>query len=316
MRTTGLILGGLLVALLLAGLRPAVEQVLRALLGLPAGVLDTARTGARSARRFLRAVVERLRRTLAYGPRDVDSAGWDLVAPLIYLLLFVVIALGDLVLAGLRFGALLGLDVDGFPIRGATLDLLAGLLFLAVLATYGCVLLDTGRVTPMHRPYGLAAGRARRVLLVVAATGTALSALAALLFFTWGQYAVLGQPSNDAATLFVAVFAILLVGASILAAGGAIAAVPALWVLLCAASASLLAFGAWLLDLTISVLEGTHRLLVAAVRLLATPGTLVWNWLVRLGVGRALALTALPEPVDVEPLLLHRDQLDLAAGEA
>jgi hypothetical protein len=60
-------------------------------------------------------------------------------APLVYLVLLAVILCGDVVLASLRFGALLGIPVDGLPIGGSVLDLLTGLLFLAVLATYGCV---------------------------------------------------------------------------------------------------------------------------------------------------------------------------------
>jgi hypothetical protein len=60
-------------------------------------------------------------------------------APLVYLVLLAVILCGDVVLASLRFEALLGIPVDGLPIGGSVLDLLTGLLFLAVLATYGCV---------------------------------------------------------------------------------------------------------------------------------------------------------------------------------
>jgi hypothetical protein len=313
-RYLGWILLGLVAMLLAAGLRGAVEQLVRAVLGLPVAVLDAARDGAGAARRYLVEIGRQGRRSLAYGEKTDSAGGWDLVAPLLYLVLFAVIAFGDLVLAGLRFGALLGIPIDGLPVDGTTLDLLTGLLFLAVLTTYGCVLLDVARVTPLHRPYGLVGGGTQKAVLGLASAGVALSGLAAVLFFVWGQYAVLGEPSADAATLFVAVFALLLVGASILAAGGAIGAVPALWVLLCGLLAAVLAVGGWVCTAAIAGLNGVHRLVVAAVRLLARPGAIVWNWLV--GPRGALRMSRLPEPGPVDDLLAPRQgQLDLAAGE-
>ena len=115
------------------------------------------------------------------------------------------------------------------------------------------------------------AGRARTVVTGTAVAGTALSLLAAALFFLWGQYAIFGAPSPDVATLFVAVFAVLLVGASVLAAGGALGAVMALWILLCALAATILGVLGALLHLVVVVLDGVEELATAVVRLLARP---------------------------------------------
>ena len=296
MRSVGLFLAAVVAIVLLAGLRLALEHLVRAVAGLPADLLAAGRDAARTARAGQLEIVARGRAALAYGGGDTSSA-WDVTAPLVYLLLLAVILSGDVVLASLRFGALLGIPVDGLPFTGPTLDLLTGLLFLAVLATFGCVLLDAAHITPLRRPYGLATGRTRSAVLGTAATGTALAVLAAVLFFVWGQYAIFGQPSDDVAMLFIAVFAVLLVGASILAAGGALGCVLALWTLLCTLVAALLAVAAALLDLAVVAVTRAADLLVAGIRLLARPGSVLWNWLADLPVGRRTGLRHLAEPV-------------------
>jgi hypothetical protein len=151
------------------------------------------------------------------------------------------------------------------------------------------------------------------VVTGTAVAGTALSLLAAALFFLWGQYAIFGAPSPDVATLFVAVFAVLLVGASILAAGGALGAVTALWVLLCALAATILGVVGVLLHLVVVGLEGVEVLVTAVVRMLARPGTVLWNWLVVLPALGSLRLSPLsvPEPA---PRYAAEGPAELAAG--
>ena len=105
----------------------------------------------------------------------------------------------------------------------------------------------------------------------------------------------------------------LLVGASILAAGGALGAVIALWVLLCALAATILGMVGALLDLVVVVLDGVQGIVTALIRLLARPGTVLWNWLVALPALRSLRLSPLSVP---EPALPSqpKEQLGLAAG--
>ena len=277
------------------GCRLALEHLVRAVAGLPADLLAAGRDAARTARAGQLEIVARGRAALAYGSGDTSSA-WDVTAPLVYLLLLAVILSGDVVLASLRFGALLGIPVDGLPFTGPTLDLLTGLLFLAVLATFGCVLLDAAHITPLRRPYGLATGRTRSAVLGTAATGTALAVLAAVLFFVWGQYAIFGQPSDDVAMLFIAVFAVLLVGASILAGGGALGCVLALWTLLCTLVAALLAVAAALLDVAVVAVTRAADLLVAGIRLLARPGSVLWTGSPTYPWAAARACAASPSP--------------------
>ena len=311
MRVVGLILAAVAAVLLFAGLRPELERLVQAVVGLPAALLAAVRDAARGAGAGVRGVVERSRAALAHGPETPGVApAWDVVAPLVYLVLLVVLFGGDVVLASLRFGALLGLPVDTLPVDGSVLDLLTGLLFLAVLATYGCVLLDVIHVTPLRRPYGLATGNARTSLVAVATAGVALSALAGVLFFVWGQYAIFGEPSQDIATLFIAVFALLLVGASVLAAGGALGCVLALWVLVGVLAATVLDMLAALADLLGTVLGRVSAVLVALVRLLARPGSMLWNWLAELPVGRALHLRRLLDPEPPTTAAGPRDERD------
>jgi hypothetical protein len=314
----GLALAGVAAVLLLAALRPDLDRLLRALIGLPAGVLAEARRIVHMAHDAVRGSTARARHALAYGAETSGvAAAWDVVAPLVYLVLLVVVLGGDVVLASLRFGALLGLPVDELPVDGAVLDLLTGLLFLAVLATFGCVLLDVAHVTPMRRPYGLVEGRARTAVTAAAAAGTVLSAFAGVLFFVWGQYAIFGEPSQDVATLFIAVFAVLLVGASVLAAGGALGCALALWVLLGALAAVVLVVVAALLHLVVTLLDGVCTLAASVVRLLAQPGTMLWNWLVELPLGRALHLHPVVDPVRSQPVSDIREDkgdVDLAGG--
>ena len=314
MQTLGIVLAALAAVVLVAALRQPLEHVIRAVVELPIRALTAGRGAVTAARVHIQDTATRSRAALGYGSTaEAPGSAWDVTAPLVYLVLLAVILYGDVVLASLRFGALLGIPVDGLPIEGSLLDLLTGLLFLAVIATYGCVLLDVARITPLRRPYGLVDGRARTVVTGTAVAGTALSLLAAALFFLWGQYAIFGAPSPDVATLFVAVFAVLLVGASIFAAGGALGAVTALWVLLCALAATILGVVGALLDLVIVVLDGLRGIVTALIRLLARPGTVLWNWLVALPALRSLRLSPLsvPEPA---PPSQPQDQLELAAG--
>jgi hypothetical protein len=315
-QTLGTIVTAGTAAILVAALRQPLEHVVCALFGLPARLLAAGGDEVTSARAHAQDSGARSRATLAYGSsEEAAESAWDVVAPLLYLLLLVVILCGDLVLSSLRFGSLLGIPIDGLPIEGSVLDLLAGLLFLAVIATYGCVLLDVSRVTPLRRPYGLVDGRARAAIAGTAVAGTALSVLAAALFFLWGQYAIFGEPSPDIASLFVTVFAVLLVGASIFTAGGALGCVTAMWVLLCALAATLLAVTAALLHLLVVALEGAHTIATAVVRLLARPGTVLWNWLTTLAPMSSLQLSPLPEPTSESCLVAQpQDRLELAAG--
>lgn len=302
MTTLGWIILTLVAAIIVAALREPAEAVVHAVLGLPARIVDVARRGASAAAEAIDDVAMRTLSGLAYGPRDTTAAAlWDVLAPLVYVALFALIAAGDLVLAGLRFGAMLGIPVTHLPVTGVALDLLAGVLFLAVLTTFGCVLLDILHITPMRRPFGLIAGRTRKAVLSVAVAGTALTVISAVLFFVWGQEALTGAPDDDVAMLFIAVFAVTLVGASILAAGGAVAAVPALWVLAAGLLATTLRIVTWVLHALGSALDGAHRLVVAVIRLVTKPGALLWNWMASLA--RFAQLGQLREPDPVESLV-------------
>ena len=297
MRSVGLFLAAVVAIVLLAGLRLALEHLVRAVAGLPADLLAAGRDAARTARAGQLEIVARGRAALAYGGGDTSSA-WDVTAPLVYLLLLAVILSGDVVLASLRFGALLGIPVDGLPFTGPTLDLLTGLLFLAVLATFGCVLLDAAHITPLRRPYGLATGRparrcwARRRREPPSRYSPPCCSSCGASTRSSGSRATTSRCCSSPCSPCCSS-----VRASSPRVVRSAASSRALWTLLCTLVAALLAVAAALLDLAVVAVTRAADLLVAGIRLLARPGSVLWNWLADLPVGRRTGLRRLAEPV-------------------
>ena len=138
MQTLGIVLAALAAVVLVAALRQPLEHVIRAVVELPIRALTAGRGAATAARVHIQDTATRSRAALGYGSTaEARGSAWDVTAPLVYLVLLAVILYGDIVLASLRFGALLGIPVDGLPIEGSLLDLLTGLLFLQSLRPTG-----------------------------------------------------------------------------------------------------------------------------------------------------------------------------------
>lgn len=309
MNTALIVLGVIAGATAFAGLRGSLEHMLWAVCNLPFSALAALGAMLTSAQRHVAGSIATTRQTLAY-PASEDRikapprpATWDAIGPFIYFGLLVVILTGDLVLASLRFGALLGIEITDLPITGSTLDVLTGLLFIAVLATFGCAWFDLTHVTPLHRPYGRVAEPTRKLLSAVAATGAVLSVFAGVSFLVWGQGALAGNPNDDLATAFVGILAALLVGAGILAFGGAIAIIPAAWLLVLLLTARVLATARWVGRVFEEIIDKLYAFSVFLVRLGARPGEIIWNWLTSFDtLTDKVHLRALPDHDEPRPL--------------
>lgn len=215
---------------------------------------------------------------------------WDLFGPIIYLGLFLLLLVGDLYIFGLRLAALLKLESVPAAVR---LDALGAIVWAAMLASLGMVLLDLLGATAISRPWHNLSPRWRRVALIVVGGALAVSMLAAMLFFLWGQLMIDGRPVPLLGQLFMTAFggvlqvAILVTGAALLASGLIVWFVVLSGLRLGARGLLLpLLLGVWLLD-------RLFGLLVALYDLLAFVGRGLWNWVVSF-VGLRLHL----EPID------------------
>ncbi|WP_298799377.1 hypothetical protein [Pseudonocardia sp. 73-21] len=301
MNTLMLIFGVVVVLLLLGGWRLRLSRLIWALFGVVAGIVIAGAAVLVCARAFLVSGVARTRAALAFqstGGVEHAPSAWDVIGPLVYSLFATAILAGDLVLAGLRFGALLGIPVGDLPINDQILDLFAGVLFVAVVGTFGLLLLDVLHVTPTARPFGVAGKRAHRLLQGIAIGGTACAVLAGSLFLIWGQGAIAGSPNGDLATLFIASFGALLVVASIIAIAGALALPLVVWLGVQAVLLAAVVATGWLLRLTGAMVRGLHELVQAALLAAAWPGEALWNWLAgRTGARIGIVPVATPAPL-------------------
>lgn len=287
----------------LGGLRPVLRGLVHTVFSAVTDVLAGLAHRLETVREAVTGSIVALCAALAYGdegPSPVAPA-WNVLAPVVYGCCAVLIVLGDLVLAGLRFGALLGFPAEAPPVSGSALDLLAGLLLVAVIATFGLTLLDVLHVTPTVRPYGTLRGGAQRLVTATAGTGTALAIAAGVAFMAWGDGALAGTPNAELSSLFTVVFAVLLVVSSILAVAGALGLPLVVLLAVLAVAAGLLALVGGLLGVAGIGLAGAHDVAQAVVLLVTAPGAAAWNWFAGRSIGRRLGLAVVPPPENLPP---------------
>ncbi|MCS6801870.1 MAG: hypothetical protein RMM58_01875 [Chloroflexota bacterium] len=172
-----------------------------------------------------------------YGGRLNDPAPllFELIAPLVYLALFVIIALADFTVARLRFGALFGEAVSEADWFGINLADATGLLLIAVFIVLGYILFDALGIAPNRLPWGLLDSTWRARLIRGAWAGLILTAIATVAFFCWGQLQLLDDAerplllSTILEYLFIVPLAILLVATTLLSAWAVIVSAGALW---------------------------------------------------------------------------------------
>ncbi|GIW08070.1 MAG: hypothetical protein KatS3mg060_2875 [Dehalococcoidia bacterium] len=174
-----------------------------------------------------------------YGGRLSQPAPliFELIAPLVYLVLFVIIAFADFAVARLRFGALFGEPTGEGDWISVTLADATGILLVAVFVVIGYVLFDALGLAPNKLPWGLLDDKWRARLVRAAWIGLLLTAIATVAFFCWGQLQLLDasdQPVLLSLVLqyvFIALLALLLVAATLLSGWAVIVSVGALWLL-------------------------------------------------------------------------------------
>lgn len=230
----------------------------------------------------LRRTVDGLRYSSVHNDEDEARsrwAGWDIIGPLVYLALFVLLAAGDFYLTLQRIAALFGLP--SLTLGGQQVDVLIGVLWVAMVATFGAALLDLHGLTPIGRPWHNASPRLRAVLLRVLWACLALTLLAGALFWLWGQFAILNAlvAANTLAYPIQAFFGVLLNVAVVLSGWAAFTGIGAL-VALALMTLRLLAAGLHaLLTILVALLNGLARLLTALVDIPAHAGRRLYNWM-------------------------------------
>ena len=113
MNTVFILLVATLAVLLVGGLASTVALTVRALFAIPTTALTALLSMLSTTQLRVAVGIARTRSALAFrtaaGPPAPAYSLWDALAPLVYAVFAVMIVGGDLVLASLRFGALLGL---------------------------------------------------------------------------------------------------------------------------------------------------------------------------------------------------------------
>nr|MBF6592234.1 hypothetical protein [Ktedonobacterales bacterium] len=225
---------------------------------------------ARALQQHLGLAAESALAGLAYRGRHADEAeepsvyrGWDVIGPLVYTAAVVLMALGDFYMMILRFRTLLNLPGSS-PSFGLPLDQLMGILWLVTVAVYGSILFDLHGISPIARPFHGASRRFRAWLRVIAWVGVTASLVAGGLLWFWGDRAIAGQKSI-LGTVFTVMFAVLLLGALVLASWAIIPAAIALYFLVLSAL-RIIAWGAALvLSLLVRLVEALAYVLVAII---------------------------------------------------
>jgi hypothetical protein len=240
--------------------------------------------GLRAAQTHLRLAAENALAGLAYrrrhGREDAEPSGyrgWDVIGPLVYFGMVVLMALGDFYMMILRFRALLNMPGDP-PKFALPIDELMGILWLVTVAVNGSVIFDLHGLSPVARPFHGASQTLRRWLRLVAWIGAIASLVAGGLLWFWGDRAIQGH-QTPWGTVFTVMFAVLLLGALLLSSWSVVLAMIALWFLLVSA----LRIVVWCLALACSLLvrlvDALAHVLVAIVDLPARLGLILHNYL-------------------------------------
>jgi hypothetical protein len=300
-----IVAGTLVVLALLGRLLDPSERVLFGIFNMLGGPLAAVHSALERFEDVAKCLSRRLRGNLAYRlPQESEGdfepnrppTAFDVIAPVIWAVLFVIVGGGDFVLSTLRFAALLGLNT-GPVVNGKVLDLLTGFLYVATTVTYSGVFIEISRGVPTHRPFGLWRDGTRAVGRWIAGIGTSLSLAAAAVLFLWGNGAVAGHPSEFLSGLFIVLFGLIVLGAGAFAFAGAIP-FPIVVALAVVVFMRLWVWGVkTAVRLAFEVVDKTYGFLDALLRLPASLGRVLWNWGAGYQIARKyLHVTPIPEP--------------------
>lgn len=157
-----------------------------------------------------------VRRGLTYkvGGEYTDPSswlGWDVFGPIVYFILFLILATGELYLSSLRFSALFGVSSEGLALGAGVLELLSGVLLATVVAAWGLVVFDLYKLSPMRRPFFITS-----LIKKISIVGLSLSVFSSGLFFLWGQGQIEGSTIPWLSFIFIFLFGILLSGSVVI----------------------------------------------------------------------------------------------------
>lgn len=228
-----------------------------------------------------------------------SDAVWNVTVPLLTLFLVSLVVYGDALVYMLRFHALL--DPHNQLGVHAPKNLVASAVaaWIGALGIWGAFAWDMTGATAGRLPYSNLPGRWwRRILGGIAVAGVLLCLFAAALFFVWGQAIVeTGQRARGQAEVFAALYALITIGAMLVAAWSVAPGVIAAVALVLSGLGVSLAMGYLVLAIVVSALDAFAAVLTAAVEVAAGPGRAAFNALAdRIGMSR-LRLPGARRPV-------------------
>ncbi len=293
--------------LLVGAARNALVEAIAALLNFIASPFVALCLGIR---RFLPTLTDWIHRTLRAltipdqpGRSAENWAGWDIMMPMIWAALFVVLVLSDLYVADLRMAALLGVKPYLASVR-LPVDLFLAVTLVSVAAAFAFALPELRNSTLSHRPWASLNDDDRQRLMKLCAAGLGMTFMAALVLWAWGALqrgtqTGVADVEGGLAWLFWILLALPMLGATALAGWAALAS-----------PAALLALFLMVLRAALHLLEGIFRGLVWILDKLAELITLLLDVPARLGAGVLNAVgKRLPQDWRFEIVFVERPQI-------
>jgi hypothetical protein len=201
---------------------------------------------------------------------------WDIIGPLVYLVAFLLLFSGDFYIFVLRFAALMHIHSSTLPID---LDLLAGVLWVVMVALWGSIVFDLSGVTPIGRPFHNFSEHSRRNLRFVGIVALLLSVVAGVLFWMWGQFEIDQQSKPLLAWVFIGLFALLLNTAIAFAGWSVFTGIASIYVLILTSVLLLCRLLQVILVVAIHIFDAVAAALIGLIDIPAKLGKIVWNWL-------------------------------------
>lgn len=243
-------------------------------------------------------------------PHPRGWSGWEIIGPLVYLVVLLALAAADLYFAVLGFPVLLHrpLELAKLPID---VELLPNFALIGLCVFLGFVALDLLGVTPIQRPWRNLTDDQRRIALGAVGVAFLLAITMAIAFWSRREQLIKGvppPPEYDWLPLLLWIcLATLLVISTALASWSLPASLASLYCLLLMAAFGVLYLVSALLRAVILIFDPLAGVFTALIDVPAGLGIAFWNWLCRLPMTSGLRIQGIvPETrpairVGVEP---------------
>jgi hypothetical protein len=270
-------------ALVLAGAREKIVQLVRSIFSLPAAALGVVHTASEDLLAKSRQTQATITSSLAVKGEALGPT--DVVQPLVSAALLVLMILGEWVVSSLRMSALFHPGADTVTVGASTLDQLSGATYVAAVLVLGAAALETSGVTPRTRTFARIRAPFERPVATLAWLSVLVGISGGVLFFVWGQAQIHGGGNRIVEYVFVGIYAYLVLTAAMVALAQAMYAPLAVLYLVYYPVVAL----ARLTNYVSGLARSSHKVedvVVNVVDLAAWPGSAVWRWINRFDVAR------------------------------